>query len=401
LPVRGIIILTAGRYSLSTYSQVNKNDVDYVFFMLYDYQWVWSVPKSASVVYYFSPLNTPAGGTGTNASSISNHGPITWADAGWPRSKCVFGIPAYGFMFKGAGALWETYNGYTEVVSSSLPTALANGGVQGWDPVAQEPYISGTAARAFTVRTTSGGSYSVPSGGKFFISYENQQSLQAKCDYIRTQGFGGIFLYDVGGDVDASKPGGTYTPLHSALVSNDVPPVQVAPSGAISASPVSLPVGGGNVTISYSSLNATTASISQGVGSVTPNVSGSIVTFVSTSRIFTLTLSNSVATLSYSVSVSVSVPVPVDTCSAKVSAAYASGNAAGYSSGLSVGRRDTVLAKARQAQLTWLFAVSKFDSVKSSVICPPSVHDTLYVVKPATVDSVGVAVKQFEKALRK
>jgi len=73
----------------------------------------------------------------------------------------------------------------------------------------------------------------------------------------------------------------------------------------------------------------------------------------------------------------------------------------GWPSYASPDRRDTVLAKARQAQLTWLFAVSKFDSVKSSVICPPSVHDTLYVVKPATVDSVGVAVKQFEKALRK
>jgi len=218
LPARGIIVLTTGRSAIGTYSQVDKSDVDYVFFMLYDYQWVWSVPMKASLSYHVSPLNRNATRSGTNAEGIVTDGPANWAAAGWPKSKLVFGFPSYGFIFLGAGGLLETYSSSSEILGSSMSTLISSGGVAAYDNVSKVPYVAGTANRNISVNVTNGGSLSISSGTKFFATHENAQSLQAKWDYITSSGFGGMFLYDVGGDVDPSKPGGTYTPLHTAMV---------------------------------------------------------------------------------------------------------------------------------------------------------------------------------------
>ncbi len=67
-----------------------------------------------------------------------------------------------------------------------------------------------------------------------------------------------------------------------------------APSGVLTATPNSLPVGGGNVTLSWASTNTTSASINNGIGSVPP--SGSLAALVDTSKTFVLTLVNQYGT---------------------------------------------------------------------------------------------------------
>jgi hypothetical protein len=312
LPTRGIIVLTTGRSSLSTYSDVNKSDIDYVFFMLYDYQWVWSVPLSAAVSYHISPLYPNVTQSGTNAAGIVTDGPANWAAAGWPKSKLIFGIPAYGFVFLGASGLLETYSSYSEISGASISTLTSSGGVATYDNTSKIPYVAGTANKSFSVKTTSGGTLSISSGTKFFASYENTQSLQAKWDYITAMGFGGMFLYDVGGDVDPSKPGGTYTPLHTAMVgitSGATPPTQ--PTGTLTVTPQSLPVGGGNATLTWSSVNATSARIDPGVGSLA-ELNGSATVAVDSSTVFTLSLTNANGTSTYAVFIGVGVPDPPD-----------------------------------------------------------------------------------------
>ena len=307
LPARGIIVLTTGRSSLNEYSQVNKSDVDYVFFMLYDYQWVWSVPLSAALSYHVSPLYPNVTQSGTNAAGIVTDGPANWAAAGWPKSKLVFGIPAYGFVFLGASGLLQKYSSYSEVSGASINTFTSSGGVAAYDDISKVPYVAGTANKSFSVKTTSGGSLSVSSGTKFFASYENSQSLQAKWEYITAAGFGGMFLYDVGGDVDPSKPGGTYTPLHSAMVSITTGATPL-PTGTLAVAPQSLPAGGGNVTLTWSSFNATSARIDPGIGPLAA-LSGSMTVPVTATTVFTLTVSNSVGTQSYGSTVTVTPPV--------------------------------------------------------------------------------------------
>jgi hypothetical protein len=74
-------------------------------------------------------------------------------------------------------------------------------------------------------------------------------------------------------------------------------------SGSLSASPTSLPAGGGTVTLTWSSVNATSASINQGVGTVATN--GSTTVQVTGSRTFTLTLNGTGGPVTSQASVSV------------------------------------------------------------------------------------------------
>ncbi len=85
-------------------------------------------------------------------------------------------------------------------------------------------------------------------------------------------------------------------------------PIRVAgnplpPSGTFSATPDSLPVGGGNVTLTWTSANATSAVLDHGIGPVLLN--GSLTLNVTTSTIYRLTLSNPVGTFELAVPITV------------------------------------------------------------------------------------------------
>ncbi|MFN0159271.1 MAG: glycoside hydrolase domain-containing protein [Bacteroidota bacterium] len=85
------------------------------------------------------------------------------------------------------------------------------------------------------------------------------------------------------------------------------------PTGTFSATPQTLPAGGGTVTLNWSSSNATSASINNGIGNVT--LSGSTQVTVTTSTTFRLTISNAVGSqvLSVPVTVEGSLPSPAGT----------------------------------------------------------------------------------------
>ncbi len=103
-------------------------------------------------------------------------------------------------------------------------------------------------------------------------------------------------------------------PHFDAMV-NAINAVQgVLPTGTFTASPLSLPVGGGNVTLTWTSNGATSASIDQGVGSVA--LSGGTTVTVGQTKTFTLTLSNGSGSTSYAVRVNVEGGLPTGTFTA-------------------------------------------------------------------------------------
>jgi spore germination protein YaaH len=77
----------------------------------------------------------------------------------------------------------------------------------------------------------------------------------------------------------------------------------VAISGSIRSVPAVLPYGGGTVKLYWTSQNASSASINQGIGNV--GLNDSLDVFVPTSTTYTLTLSNNTATVQYTASVQV------------------------------------------------------------------------------------------------
>ncbi len=77
-------------------------------------------------------------------------------------------------------------------------------------------------------------------------------------------------------------------------------------SGSLSASPPSLPAGGGTVTLTWSSVNATSASLNQGIGTVPAN--GSRTVQVTATTTFTLTLNGTGGPVTSSATVQVAPP---------------------------------------------------------------------------------------------
>lgn len=104
----------------------------------------------------------------------------------------------------------------------------------------------------------------------------------------------------------------------AATIAVEQPPVVGAPScDAFTATPASLPIGGGNVTLAWATTNATGVSIAPTIGSVALN--GSTTIGITTTQTFTLTAANASSSDSCVVTVPVQPPVPTPlSCSANV-----------------------------------------------------------------------------------
>lgn len=96
---------------------------------------------------------------------------------------------------------------------------------------------------------------------------------------------------------------------------------------SFSATPTSLPSGGGSVQLQWDVSGATSLSINQGVGSVTPTDKGSKTVSLTASQTFTLTASNSAGTVSKDVAVTVALAPSISI--SPTSRAFVAGNPGG------------------------------------------------------------------------
>lgn len=87
---------------------------------------------------------------------------------------------------------------------------------------------------------------------------------------------------------------------------------------SFTATPASLPVGGGSTTLAWNVTGATAVSIDQGVGAVTPVTSGSTSKSVTATTVFTLTATNAAGSVTQPVTVSVAAAPATVTVSGKV-----------------------------------------------------------------------------------
>src|SRR5206468_6551364 len=156
----------------------------------------------------------------------------------------------------------------------SARTMLQNGGTLVWDNQHVGEYIHGTAQRSQSFNNTT-----INAGDRFIIPVMSNRNLDSVVAWGRAKGYTNFGLYDV--STDAEPTATDKMPLHnhlSALMGGGAPPPPPppGPTGTFTASPTSLPAGGGNVTLAWTSSNATSASIDQGIGSVSLNGSRSV-----------------------------------------------------------------------------------------------------------------------------
>jgi hypothetical protein len=149
-----------------------------------------------------------------------------------------------------------------------------------------------------------------------YIMFEDTNTMREAVYLVDTMNIGGLMLWHVTGGYlpnsasyypEASYPGILRDPLLQAVKTaargTILPQV---PIGSLTVSPQTLPVGGGIIKLIWTSQNATSASIDQGIGTVALN--DSLTTSITSTKTFTLTLSDGSASIYPFVTVTVQTP---------------------------------------------------------------------------------------------
>lgn len=196
-------LLTAANGSeASIYTQIYPL-FDQINLMTYDMSGAWP----GWVTWHNSPLSD--GGyvfpsTGKPVPSI-NGSINNFIAAGIPANKLGIGIDFYGYIWSGGTGTMT--GGVTQPRQTWTTAPAVQGNVPyytimdtyyqlqyyNWDNLAQASYLSiGNA---------------VSSNDKF-ISYDDEKSVQAKFDYARSKGIGGLIIWELGGGYRANQPAG-------------------------------------------------------------------------------------------------------------------------------------------------------------------------------------------------
>jgi chitinase len=155
--------------------------VDTVNLMAYDYV----EPGSDPLTGHHSPLFTNPADVRNYSSDASVR---AFEEAGVPAEKILLGVPFYGHVW---GNVPDVNHGYLQP-GKAVPNAYAGFGaitanmlnqgyVRYWDPIASAPYLYN-------------------SDKHIFVSYEDPQSLAAKCRYVVDHKLGGVMFWDYAGD---------------------------------------------------------------------------------------------------------------------------------------------------------------------------------------------------------
>ena len=189
--------LSASDYGANPYDfspqdlKATSDYVDFINVMSYDYHGPWDNPASTnhqSALYKSTNDNT------YNSAKLNTDWAIQrYLSAGVPATDIVLGAPLYGHTWTGVNAgsnngLFQPGTAGTDLTYQELYNRLGTNGYQSfWDNSAKVPYI-----------------YS--SQTKVFSTYENNQSILGKTDYVNQQGLGGAFFWEITQDLSITSP---------------------------------------------------------------------------------------------------------------------------------------------------------------------------------------------------
>jgi chitinase len=155
--------------------------VDTVNLMAYDYY----EPESDAITGHHSPLYASSQDPKKASSDASVQ---SFEKAGVPARKILLGVPFYGHvwghvadrehgLFQAGTQVPKAYAPYRVIVSDML----GHGYTRYWDSSASVPYLYNPENQQF-------------------ISYEDPESLTAKCGYVLSHHLGGVMFWEYSGD---------------------------------------------------------------------------------------------------------------------------------------------------------------------------------------------------------
>lgn len=154
--------------------------VDYVNLMTYDFHGTWEDKTDFVAPLYVDTSLPGAAYKAGVASSIE-----AWIKSGISKAKLNMGIPFYGYIYKSVAAtndgLNQTYSGgasisYANIAANYLKDSSYT---RFFHPISKAPWLF---------------------NGSTFITYEDEESIAHKAEYIRQLGLGGAMIWEISQD---------------------------------------------------------------------------------------------------------------------------------------------------------------------------------------------------------
>ena len=150
-----------------------KSDFNWIGIMTYDYYGTWTATSGPNAPIYGNLATNPDGWIDYAVGYYTNTRTV-------PAAKVLIGTPFYGWMYT-AATMYGKHTGASQLAYSSVAPKLTQGWTRTWDSQGQVPYmINGAQTQV--------------------ISYDDTQSVAAKCTYIQSKGIGGTIIWAIGQD---------------------------------------------------------------------------------------------------------------------------------------------------------------------------------------------------------
>ncbi|MBM2841552.1 MAG: Cytochrome [Bacteroidetes bacterium] len=206
------LVVTVANLAEGSYDLEVEPLIDQYLFMMYDFHFPFNGIGSVGSEYDVTGFNAPLGRPDSalypmlNQASLNYDGrrpadprltgPNKFVEMGFPRSKIGVGIPFYGYRFNGRTApnqprdgVWPQYISYVDVLIAP--------GTRHFEIVSSSPWIG---------------------GDDFFITYSDTVFVRKAVEWTKSNGFGGMMIYELWNGWIASAPQGQKDPLLRALI---------------------------------------------------------------------------------------------------------------------------------------------------------------------------------------
>lgn len=156
------------------------NYVDYANLMTYDIHGTWDQNIGFNAPLYSDPTNIAFYKPWSVDLAVQ-----TWLNAGFPKEKLIMGVPFYGFIYQNVPdinhGLYQTFRGGASITYGTVASYYLN------KPGFQR-YFHETSKAPWLYDGTS------------FITYEDEESMAYKAQYIKSKGLGGAMIWELSQD---------------------------------------------------------------------------------------------------------------------------------------------------------------------------------------------------------
>lgn len=154
-----------------------KNYIDFANLMTYDLHGPWDAYSDFNAPLYNKSIASPQYKISVDSSVNA------WINAGFPKDKLVVGVPFYGYMYNvktdAANGLLQKHSDGKALSYSSIKTNYIKEDNKFYDSESMVPWLY---------------------DGNTFISYDDEQSIALKTEYIKNEGLGGVMIWELSQD---------------------------------------------------------------------------------------------------------------------------------------------------------------------------------------------------------